>query len=106
MPPSISARVLTVATLTCLVLLVVGLLGFGAMVVSNTAPMFHQELALGENNSLEVHNGSACPRAMLSSVCFWTGLAYRHEFRVTYSAPDYQYVLVLFKLPERRYWYH
>jgi len=55
--------------LTCLVLLVVGLLGFGAMVVTNTAPSFHHELALGENNRLEVHNGSACPRDMLGSVC-------------------------------------
>ncbi|HJZ50346.1 MAG TPA: hypothetical protein VKE41_24415 [Roseiflexaceae bacterium] len=106
MPPSISARVFTIAHLTCLLLLVVGLLGFGAMVVTNTAPMFHHELALGENNRLEVHNGSACPSAMPSSVCFWTGLAYRHEFRVVYSAPGYQCVLVLFKLPERRYWYH
>jgi hypothetical protein len=89
--------------LTCLVLLVVGLLGFGAMVVTNTAPMFHQELALGENNRLEVHNGSACPRATPSTVCYWTGLAYQHEFRVVYSAPGYQRVLVVVMLPERRY---
>jgi hypothetical protein len=103
MSPSISARVLTVAHLTCLVLLVMGLLGFGAMVVSNTAPTFHHELALGENNRLEVHNGWACPRATPSSTCYLTGLAYWHEFRVVYSAPGYECVLVLFKLPEHRY---
>ena len=103
MPPSISTRVLTIAHLTCLVLLVVGLLGFGAMVVTNTAPSFHHELALGENNRLEVHNGSACPRDMPGSVCYCIGLAYRHEFRVVYSAPGYQRVLVHVKLPERRY---
>ena len=103
MPPNVSARVLTVAHLTCLVLLVVGLLGFGAMVVTNTAPTFHHELALGENNRLEVHNGWACPRTTPSPVCYWTGLAYRHEFRVVYSAPGYERVLVLVKLPERRY---
>jgi len=101
MRPSALVRLSTVAHLTFLVLLVVGMLGFSYLVITNTAPTFSRELVLSSQSALEIHNGSACPRGMTMSVCYWTGQAFQRQFRVVYRTPHYLNVLVSIRLPNR-----
>jgi hypothetical protein len=89
-----------IAVLCCLVLLTVGVLGFGTLIATNTAPRFNAEIGLGTHASLEVHNGSACSRDMPVMVCYWSGLAYRHQFRIVYRGLGQQRALLVIKLPD------
>ena len=89
-----------IAVLCCLVLLTVGVLGFGALIATNTAPRFNAEIGLGTHASLEVHNGSACSRDMPVMVCYWSGLAYRRQFRIVYRGLGQQRALLVIKLPD------
>lgn len=93
-------RASTIAVLCCLVLLIIGALSLGAMIATNTAPRFSQEIGLGDQASLEIHNGSACTRDMPTPVCYWSGLAYRREFRIMYHTLGYRRALLLIRLPD------
>ena len=95
------ARMLTVAHLICLVTLIVILLSVGAMVVSNTAPRFSQEIRFADQTRLEIHHGSACPLDMPTLACHSIGLAYQREFRIVYHTLGAQRMLLSIKLPDR-----
>ena len=101
MRPTTLTRASIVAHQICLVLLVVGMLGFAAMTATNTAPRFSQELVLGDQTLLEIHNGSACPRTMPSYVCYGSGLGNQREFRIVYHTFHQPLVLVAIRLPSR-----
>jgi len=94
------ARTCTIAVLCCLVLITIGVLGFGTLIATNTAPRFSAEVWLGNQASLEVHNGSACPRDMPTPVCYWSGLSYRRQFRIVYRGLSYQRALLVIRLPD------
>ncbi|HJZ48266.1 MAG TPA: hypothetical protein VKE41_13900 [Roseiflexaceae bacterium] len=102
MRPTTLTRSFTIAHLLCLIMFVISLLGFGVMVITNTAPNFSYEIMLADTTGLEVHNGSACPRGMPSSACYWSGMAYEREFRIVYWAPGYRRELLSVKLPWER----
>jgi hypothetical protein len=99
--PTTLARASIVAHQICLVLLVVGILGFAALTAASIVPSFSRELELGERTLLEVHNGTACPLNMPSVVCYGSGLGYRREFRIVYHTFHRQLVLVAIGLPNR-----
>jgi hypothetical protein len=94
------ARTSTIAALFFLALLAVGVLGFGTMIVTNTAPRFSHTIRLAGDTSLEIHNGSACPRGMPTSACYWSSLAYRREFRLVYYVFGYRHALLSIRSPE------
>ena len=101
MRPTILARIFTAALLICVTVLAISLLGFGAMVTANIAPWFSYQIDIDGAADLEIHNGSACPRELPFTVCQWSGLANRHEFRIVYHEHGLRHPLLLVGLPDR-----
>jgi hypothetical protein len=101
MRPAALARVSTAALLICVTVLAIGLLGFGAMVTTNTAPWFSYQINIDGAADLEIHNGSACPREVPVPVCRWSGMVHRREFRIVYRANGFRHPVLSIRLPDR-----
>jgi hypothetical protein len=101
MRPVALSRLFTVVLVTCLIVLTLGILSFGAALLTNTIPSFDRRFTLSNVSSLDIKNGSACPDNMPWAACTSSGLAFRREFNISYRTPSSRNVLMVIELPNR-----
>ena len=92
-------RALLFLLITGLVLLVVSVIGFGVALRSGTVPPFDIHLTLDGRHALVIHNDLPCvPDEPPQQTC--GGGQWLREFRVMFSTPHADQVLLVFGLPE------